>query len=260
MTDEEFDTYEEDFDEKKESRNPFIIPASIIAAGLIIAGAFYYSAQLRNANPQGVVETPQEQVAPELRPVSTDDHLRGSPDALITFVEYSDFECPFCGRFHEVMKQIIEKYGKDQTVAWAYRHFPIEELHTKAWREAMASECAAELGGDDAFWKYADLIFENTDGNDGLDLTLLSDFAEQVGVDREAFNACMESERTRKLVEEDYNEASGPAGGTGTPYTVVSFQGQTAPLDGALTFEAVDAIIQTILIQNHLIPAPGQTN
>ncbi|MEX2514804.1 MAG: thioredoxin domain-containing protein [Candidatus Paceibacterota bacterium] len=95
-----------------------------------------------------------------INPVDEDDHIRGSLDAEIIVVEYSDFLCPFCGQFHLTMKSIIESYDENQ-VAWVYRQFPIPQLHPQAPRYAQASECIADIEGNEAFWDYADAVFES---------------------------------------------------------------------------------------------------
>lgn len=86
------------------------------------------------------------------------DHIRGNMDADVVIIEYSDIECPFCKRFHGTMNQVVETYG-DQ-VAWVYRHFPLESIHRNARPWAIESECVAEIGGNDAFWKYLDERFK----------------------------------------------------------------------------------------------------
>lgn len=92
-----------------------------------------------------------------LDPVGADDHYFGSKDAEVVIVEYSDLECPYCAKFHQTMHQLITDYnGK---VAWVYRHLPLK-MHENAEEKAVASECVSELGGNDAFWKYIDNIFE----------------------------------------------------------------------------------------------------
>ena len=108
--------------------------------------------------------------AKAMRPVSKDsDHIRGNPAAPVTLVEYSDFECPFCKRFHTTAKRLVDESGG--RVKWVYRHFPLDELHpVKARQEAVASECAAELGGNDAFWKFADRLYELTPSNNKTDI------------------------------------------------------------------------------------------
>ena len=84
------------------------------------------------------------------------DHLRGSADAPVTLIEYSDLECPYCKSFHPQVQQALEKY--DGQLAWAYRHFPLD-FHPSALPLAEGSECAAQLGGNDKFWEYLDYVF-----------------------------------------------------------------------------------------------------
>ncbi len=97
--------------------------------------------------------------APDVPVLGEEDHLKGSPDAPVALIEYSDLECPYCKSFHPTVKQALEKYG-DQMV-WAYRHFPLESIHSSARPLAEGSECAAQLGGNDKFWEYVDYVFGN---------------------------------------------------------------------------------------------------
>lgn len=106
-------------------------------------------------------------------PVTANDHIMGSISAPVKIIEYSDTECPFCARFFDTMKQIMAEYGKDNKVAWVYRHFPLESLHSRARYEAEATECAAKLGGNDKFWKYLETIESVSPLNNGLDPALL---------------------------------------------------------------------------------------
>lgn len=92
-----------------------------------------------------------------LPPVTAADHLDGPVGAPITIIEYSDLDCPFCKRFHETMNQVKAEYG-DQ-VAWVYRHLPLLSLHPNAGLLAEATECVAELGGNDKFWDFLDRVF-----------------------------------------------------------------------------------------------------
>src|SRR3989344_453399 len=151
-------------DQKSMTLSDLSIPGAIVIAGALIAGAVYVSQNRSGSTelqPQAAEQTGDLE---EMSPITSTDHIRGNPDAPIKIVEYSDFECPFCKRFHETMQQVSAEYG-DQ-VAWVYRHFPLDQLHSKARKEAVASECAAELGGNDAFWKFTDRFFELTPSND----------------------------------------------------------------------------------------------
>ena len=93
----------------------------------------------------------------EIRPIGGEDHVLGNADAPVELVLFSDMQCPFCKQFHATLKQIESEYG-DQVVI-AFRHLPLEQRHPNAKPLAEGSECAAELGGNDAFWAYLDEVF-----------------------------------------------------------------------------------------------------
>lgn len=180
-----------------------------------------------------------------LRPVSKDrDHIRGNPDAPVTLIEYSDFECPFCKSFHPTVKKVVEE--SNGQVRWVYRHFPLDQIHpVKARKEAAASECAAELGGNDAFWKFADRFFEVTPSNNKTDIdTVLPRIAREIGLNEAKFASCLASGRHDKRVEEDYQNAVA-AGGRGTPWSVVVWKsGRIYPLSGAQPYASVKQLVE----------------
>jgi len=170
------------------------------------------------------------------------DHVRGNPNAEVTLIEYSDFECPFCKRFHSTLDKMVK--DSDGHVKWVYRHFPIDELHSKARKEAAASECAAALGGNGAFWKFVDRFFALTPSNNGTDLeTGLPQIAREIGLDQARFAACIASGKYDRRVEQDYQDAVA-SGGRGTPWSiVVSKSGKTYPLSGAQPYATVKQLI-----------------
>ena len=186
-----------------------------------------------------------------VKPVDGEDHILGNPNAPVKLVEFSDFECPFCKRFHPIMKRLMEEYGKEGKVAWVYRHFPIDSLHSKARKEAQAAECANELGGNDAFWAYTDRVYEVTPSNNRLDLAVLPRIAEGIGLDRAKFEACLEGDsrggKYANHIEADVQDAAA-SGGTGTPYSlVIAPNGKTFPINGAQPYAAVKSIIDLAL-------------
>jgi len=196
--------------------NKFAVPTSIIVAGIIIAGAVFYVNRSGGdtQQPEDGHGVNGDEIA--LQEISEDDHILGSPNAKLTIVEFSDIDCPFCAQFHKTMVRVIDDYGAGGEVAWVYRHFPLAQLHPAAPTKAEASECVAELGGNQAFWDYLDILFERTDETVGD----LASIASEVGVDDTAFGECMESEKHRDIVREQFEEARG-AGGSGTPYSVL---------------------------------------
>src|SRR3989344_5249475 len=125
-------------------------PFSVLAAGILIAGAVLWN----NGGPNtqvaaGMPNQPQGAPQPSgdleaMSPITDDDHIRGNPNAPVKIVEYSDTECPFCKAFHATLQKAAQEYGND--VAWVYRHFPLDQLHSKARKEAVALECATDQG------------------------------------------------------------------------------------------------------------------
>ncbi|MFC1624934.1 DsbA family protein [Patescibacteria group bacterium] len=177
--------------------------------------------------------------------VTKDDHIFGNRDAEVKIIAYTDLECPFCKRFHETVKEAIEEY--DGKVAMVFRHFPLDMLHKQARPEAEASECIAKLGGEEAFNDFIDKIFEETTSNDGLNLTLLSTFASQVGVDTAEFNSCITNRDTQSMVEAQ-EEGGSKAGVTGTPGSfAINKNGDAWLIPGAVPLETLKAIIDQAL-------------
>jgi protein-disulfide isomerase len=186
-----------------------------------------------------------------VKPVTAEDHVFGNRSAPVKLIEFSDFECPFCKGFHSTVKQVMAEYGKSGQVAWVYRHFPLDNLHSKARKEAQASECANELGGNDAFWAFTDALFEIAPSNNRLDLARLPEIAEKVGLDRGKFEACLSGDQNggkyASHIEENYQDATA-SGGTGTPYTIiVDAKGKVYPITGAQSYAAIKAIIDVAL-------------
>lgn len=221
------------------------MPVAVIIAGALIAGAVIYSdrrSEMTQANIPQQPQAAQQQTGDleSMTPISSSDHIRGNPNAPVKVVEYSDTECPFCKRFHETMKQVVDS---NSDVAWVYRHFPLDQLHKKARKEAVATECANELGGNDAFWKYLDRLFAITPSNDGLDLAELPKIAQYVGLDVAKFNECLASTRYDQHVEGEVQNAVA-TGGNGTPWSiVVGKDGKKYPLSGAQPLSAVKQLI-----------------
>lgn len=218
-------------------KNNLSIPIAILFAGVIIAGALFYGKKNDSQSPKLDSQdgkTDQVQAGPS--PVTKDDHILGNPDASLTMIEFSDTECPYCKRFHGTMKKVMEEYGKDGRVNWVYRHFPLDSLHPKSRKEAEATECAAELGGNDKFWEYINRIYEITPSNNGLNPEELPAIAEYVGLDKTAFEECLASGKYAEVVKKDYQDGI-KSGVRGTPNTVIiAKDGRRVVIGGAFPY------------------------
>ncbi len=218
--------------------NKLSLPISIVIAGLLIAGSIFIS------NMEKPSEKNQEVKKFEVAKVTQDEHIRGSLSSNIIAIEYSDTECPYCKVFHKTMKEVFEERGD---FAWVYRHFPLS-IHPKAYKEAVATECASNIGGNNAFWSYLDRIFEVTPSNNKLEETELYKIADYVGLNKVEFENCLTNGEFSKDVDADV--ASGEAAGArGTPHTIFLNQktGDTAIVSGAQPKEAIIAAIESLI-------------
>lgn len=172
-----------------------------------------------NTNNNAAAPTPAPSPTPSggnanaLSPVTDDDHIRGNPDAKITMIEFSDFECPFCQRHAPTLQAILDQYGDD--VRLVYRHFPLTSIHPNAAKAAEASECAGEQG---KFWEYHDLLFAN---QSALQVPSLKQYAGQLGLNQSQFDSCLDSGKYTAKVNAQLQEGQA-AGVTGTPGTFVN--------------------------------------
>lgn len=175
--------------------------------------------------------------SPVVRPLSADDHFVGNPNAEVTFVVYNDFECPYCKIFHPTALSLVDAIGQSGAVSVAYRHFPNEARHPRARDSAIASECVAELAGDEKFFSYAEILYAGSP--DSLSEESLQAAAAGLGVDIEAFTACRAGENARTRVDRDYRDGLALAANDsafGTPYIVALAQdGRQVTISGNAT-------------------------
>jgi protein-disulfide isomerase len=228
-------------------------PAAIMVAGVFIAAAILISrAPAKSAvDPNALKSALSDQQAAQpqtIAPITDQDHVQGEVDsAKVTIVEYSDLECPFCKEYHSTLEQIVSSYG--DKVAWVYRHYPLDSLHPKSRHEAEASECAAEIGGNTAFWKYVDMVFKNTPSNNQLDPKMLPKFAQDIGLDTTKFNSCLDSGKFATDIDNDVKEGQ-RLGIQGTPYTVIVLpDGKQVPFTGAKDFPTMKKVIDAAIGQ-----------
>ncbi len=154
---------------------------------------------------------------------------RGPEGAKVTIVEFSDFQCPYCGRVHDTVEKVMESYpGKVRLV---FRQFPLK-FHEKAPLAAEAALCANEQG---QFWQYHDVLFKNQQKLDEPDLKA---HAASIGLDAAKFADCLSTGRMKKTLEAD-QAAGEKAGVNGTPAFFIN----GTPLSGAQPLEAFKEVI-----------------
>jgi len=159
--------------------------------------------------------------------------VKGDPEAPITIIEFSDFQCPFCAQIQTTLDQIFDTYGDD--VKLVFRHYPLP-FHENAESAALASMCANE---QDNFWEYHDLLFEN---QEDMTMTNLKKWAADLGLDAEKFNSCLDNQSYKEEINKDIGDAQA-VGVSGTPAFFVNGQ----RLVGAQPFEAFKAVIDAEL-------------
>lgn len=147
--------------------------------------------------------------------VSASDHTKGNPDAALTLVEYSDFQCPACGGFYPVLKQISDELGAN--LRFVYRNFPLRSIHKNAQLAAQAAEAASLQG---KFWEMHDKVFETQDEWKNLSGSKAEDtfigYAEGLGLSVEQFRSDINSSVVTNRVNADY-DAGVSAGINSTP-------------------------------------------
>lgn len=158
--------------------------------------------------------------------------VRGNPDAPITIVEFSDFECPFCRGEEEVVKTLLSKYGDRLKVA--YRDFPLRQAHQHSEAAAEASHCAKEQG---KYWEYHDLLFSNPKR---LDAAGLLEHAKTLQLNETQFLSCLNSEKFKTAVDADVMAGS-RARVSGTPAFFVNGALISGAQPAAVFEKAIDA-------------------
>lgn len=218
------------------------LPVSILAAAVLISGSLIYSTG-KKAEPSQLGANTEEVVAgvaagKELE-LSSDDVVLGDLNALVTIVEYGDFQCPFCGRFYSLTEnQIKENYVKSNKVKFIYRHFAF--LGPESQEAANASECAKDQG---KFWAYHDSLYdaEIRDGeehNGNLNRDLFLSLAKGLGLNENSFTACLDSGKYSEKVKKDYAGAQA-LGVRATPTIFVNDK----KVEGALPYEQFKLLI-----------------
>lgn len=225
------------------------IPIAIVVGFAMIALAIFFTGNSDSRSTTTLLPSNEQEVVTRgPRAVDETDYIRGNPNAPILMIEYSDYDCPFCKQFHETMVQIMEEFGIEGRVAWVYRQFPIPQLHPNSPRISEAALCVGDIGGQNAFWQFSDLVFEQREATEPTNIVRLPEYAERAGVERAAYEACMNSGRMKTAVEDSMREAF-DIGARGTPYTILVAGNQQAVINGAQSYATVRGIVSNLIDQ-----------
>jgi protein-disulfide isomerase len=210
----------------------------LIIAGVVLVVAFL--ALLPSLIPVGNLVFPDAYDYP-----SPDDHAMGDPNAPVVIEEFSDFQCPFCRRFHDdTLPQIVEDYVRQGKVYFVYRHFPVVDRNNPAQESQAAATAAVCAGRQNRFWDYHDVLFANQNAENAGDYTpqRLEAMAEGLDLDMAAFDACFASPDAAAAVAADSLFAL-----ESTLSSTPSFLINGNPLIGAQPYEAFQAAIEAEL-------------
>ena len=248
---------------KKSSFNGLIIGLLVIG----VVAAFFAGSYLSNLNSKYITQEELDDVVAKLelkmlqsqlptnqpkQPLKIsidDDPVRGNHDAPITIIEFSDFQCPFCARFHvQTLPLLLEEYINSGKVKLVYRDFPIQTSHPNAVPAAVAAECANEQG---TYWEFHDKLFENQNQWNRIEameaITVFNQYASELGLNEDQFNSCLSDGKYLDEVRNDLNDGR-EYGITGTPgFFIGNEKIGFVELKGAQPFESFKKVIEVQL-------------
>jgi protein-disulfide isomerase len=194
-------------------------------------------------------QLPTKQAAEPVKISIDDDPIIGNPNAPITIVEFSDFQCPFCARFHtQTLPSLLGEYIEQGKVKLVFRDFPIQSIHPNALSASVAAECAND---QNKFREMHDALFENQNNWNRLEtidaLSSFSQYASDIQLDQESFDSCLNSGKHIPEIQNDLNDGR-DYGVSGTPgFFVGNDQIGFVELKGAQPFESFKKVIDAQL-------------
>lgn len=263
MSFEENEVKQNEFSQNKSKSNGLII-GLIVAVGVaaFFAGMYFSSMSSNQISQEDLDDAiaklelkmlqnrlPTNQPSEPAKISADDDPVIGNPDAPITIIEFSDFQCPFCARFHvQTLPSLLEEYIDQGKVKLVFRDFPIQSIHPNALPASVAAECANEQG---QFKAMHDMLFENQkqwSNQETVDaLSMFSQYATQIGLVQETFDSCLASGKYIEEIRKDLEDGRS-YDVTGTPgFFVGNDEVGYVELKGAQPFESFKKVIDAQL-------------
>lgn len=182
---------------KKEERNKMLTKVGWIGGGIILViAAFWAIVNFTGSS------SPSEQLIPNMPPVTSKDLQTGDLKSKVTLTEYADFQCPACGLYHPVVKQLLKDFkGK---IHFVYRTFPLTQVHQNAIASALTAVAAANQG---EFWEMHDMLFEHQDAWNTVQnpQSVFDGYAQQLGLNRDQFHKDIADLKTKKFIMDEEN-------------------------------------------------------
>jgi len=209
--------------------------AAISAATIILALGFFFTGFFARdwvGEEQSPTPTPQLGNLVVGNVSADDDPAIGPDDALVTIIQFSDFQCPFSKRYFDETEQLILSNYGDQ-VSYVFRDFPLISIHPQAQKAAEAAQCAFDQG---KYWEYHDMLFQN---QGALDVDSLKSYATDLGLDESAFNLCIDSDKYAQEVQKDIEDGQS-YGVLGSPTFFINGR----KVVGALPYDTFQMVIE----------------
>ncbi len=236
-------------------KEKYLIPVSLLISSFIFIFGFYFITK-KQVNEYKEIKTQSQKEEGKIPMVNDGDHILGSKNAKLFIVSYTDLECPSCKKFYNLSKVLEEKYAKENKIAFVFRHFPLYKkvgeqnpIHPTAGVEAIATECAGKLGGEEKFWKMVEKIFKNSKSDGYFDLKKLNLFAESLGIKKDDFEKCLSSDEMKEKISSAYDQAEW-AGIKGTPTIFIQSKATNESYQIAPNVRKIDQVIQNFLKAN----------
>ena len=230
------------------SSHRIVVFVGVVALIGVYIGYAVISRTLKSETRQGTL-LPSAAVTQEPTPAelaarqqlwTSDDPVRGNIEAQVSIIEFSDFECPYCGEEYPIIKQLLDTYGTQ--IRFQYRDFPISDAHQNAQSAAEAAECAH---AQSKFWEYHDILFEH---QDSLAREDLGRYARDTGLDLKLFNQCLDGRSKTNEVIADFDDGRALGVG-GTPTFFIN----GTKYAGVLSEEEFTEIIEGLLGQGRQV-------
>ena len=231
---------------------PYQVFKQVIDQAIAGQGNAPPASQSGNSPPASASAQELEPDYPNYKDFIDDDPSLGNKNAKVTVIEFSDFQCPFCKQFFsQSLPSLLKEYIDSGKVRFVYRDLPLTSIHADAMNAALAANCAREQGGDETFFKYHDLIFNN---QQALSANDLKRYAGQLSLDMGKFSSCLDSQKYASEVQNDLSDAAS-IGATGTPTFLINGY----KVVGAQPYQVFTELIDTLLAGNKPTAAAGST-